>query len=73
MSNGLREQFPQLSTDGNAAGLPRLANGLVLAQDDGVGGPVNVGNRRPAEFAGARPALSQGRVNQPKCGTTNVA
>jgi hypothetical protein len=44
------EQFTQLPADRDPSGLPRLAGRLVLFQDDGVGGPVDVGNRRPAEL-----------------------
>ena len=57
---------PSFLADGNASGLPGLAGGLVLPQDDRIGCPINVGNRRPAEFTGARPTLAEGRVNQPE-------
>jgi hypothetical protein len=49
-ADGLRQQVAELPPDGNPAGLPSLARSLVLAQDDHIGGPVDVGNRRPAQF-----------------------
>jgi hypothetical protein len=53
----LVNQLAQLSTDWNSAGLARLECSFVFAEDDRSGDAVNVGNRRPAQFARARTAL----------------
>ena len=45
--DGLREQLAELPANRNAPGLSGLTSCLVFAQDDGVGRPVNVGDRRP--------------------------
>jgi hypothetical protein len=62
--DGLREQLSQLSSNRNASGLPCLAGGLVLTQDDRIRCPINVGNRRPAKFTGTRRKLAEVVMNR---------
>jgi len=66
--NCLTDQFPELLADGDATGLSGLAGRLVFPDDDCVCRLVDVGNARPAEFAGARSALTEGRIDQAELG-----